>query len=649
MELAGKHSGGLDFEQDSRLLSRFTIRLVRDGVRAAILTLGLAFGASADAVGLGAMHLHSALGQPLRVQVGLVSPGENDLDQRCYKARVTSLDGASLGNVAIDLNVGGATPVITLATSQSINEPALTLSVEYTCGSQTRRDYQILLDLMPVSHAVVDTPRSTTAPAVAEKNPAEATAQVAVGTATEAKPGPKKANRRRLAIEIKPSSEYAQPQPASATESKEARHRKSPTKAFRNVLRLGNDDSVDSDLNDTAGMHLTLSRNLFGSSAISEAQTEVAVQAAPSLPPGSVSVPAVSDNAVAPTPLANPEAAARPADSGLQELQAKIRVLEAETNELRKLNAKHLAALDSVQSSKVTGNPLLYLYFMLFASFAAIAWLVWRTRQIQSDMMHSSWHQIVPEQDLKDEHEQSRPESDAFIDRDGEHDREHEYETNNVTPLRQSAKIAAVEEEGAAASSMNAPQPLAAAQTAEHAEGDYKFHANVRSALPDAEEILDEIQQAEFWMDMQQPQRAIEILESNWGEDRPSSPLPWLYLFDLYRMVGDQKKYQELTARFENIFNGKVIPWGDGNALEHSRSLDEFPLLMKKIVELWHTEDLVPFLESLLIDDRDGRRQGFDLAAYRDILFLTNIAYEIQDSKTVSKAPQSVAEWSAIQ
>lgn len=647
MELAGKHRDGLDFEQDSRLSSRFTIRLVRDGVRAAVLTMGLAFGSSAEAVGLGAMHLHSALGQPLRVQVGLVSPGENDLDQRCYKARVMSLDGASLGNVAIDLNVGGASPVIALSTSQSINEPALTLSVEYTCGSQTRRDYQILLDLMPVSHAVVDTPRSTPASAVEEKNPAEATAQVAVGTATEAKAGPKKANRRHLAIEIKPSSEYAQPQPASATESKETRRRKSPTKAFRNVLRLGSDDSVDSDLNDTAGMHLTLSRSLFGSSAISEAQTEVPVQGAPSLPSGSASAPAVSNNAVPPTSPANPEVAAHPADSSLQELQAKIRVLEAETDELRKLNAKHLAALDSAQSGKAAGSQLLYLYFMLFASFAAITWLVWRTRQIQSNMMHSSWHQIVPEQDLKDEHQQSRPESDAFFDRDGEHDREHD--TNNVTPLRQIAKTAAVEEEGAAVSSMNAPQPLAAAQTTEHAESDYKFHANVRSTLPDAEEILDEIQQAEFWMDMQQPQRAIEILESNWGEDRPSSPLPWLYLFDLYRMVGDQKKYEELTARFENIFNGKVIPWGDGNTLEHSRSLDEFPLLMKKIVELWHTEDLVPFLEGLLIDDRDGRRQGFDLAAYRDILFLTNIAYEIQDSNAVSKAPQSVAEWSAFQ
>jgi hypothetical protein len=170
----------------------------------------------------------------------------------------------------------------------------------------------------------------------------------------------------------------------------------------------------------------------------------------------------------------------------------------------------------------------------------------------------------------------------------------------------------------------------------------------VRTALPDAEEILDEIQQAEFWMDMQQPQRAIEILESNWGSERPSSPLPWLYLFDLYRMVGDKQKYLDLTERFERIFNGKVIAWDDAELLQHSRSLEDFPVLLKKITQLWGTDDLVPFMENLLIDDRDGRRQGFDLAAYRDILFLTNVAYEIQDARDYTKPPSMAPEWSII-
>jgi pilus assembly protein FimV len=188
--------------------------------------------------------------------------------------------------------------------------------------------------------------------------------------------------------------------------------------------------------------------------------------------------------------------------------------------------------------------------------------------------------------------------------------------------------------------------PADLAKVEESNESDYKFFANVRSALPNAEEILDEIQQAEFWMDMQQPQRAIEILESNWGVEQPSSPLPWLYLFDLYRTVRNKEKYEELTVNFKRLFNGQVIPWDDGDALKLSRSLEEFPFLVKKIIQLWGTDESVPFLEGLLIDERDGRRRGFDLAAYREILFLTNIAYEIQAAKDFVEPSFKVPEWS---
>jgi pilus assembly protein FimV len=54
---------------------------------------------------------------------------------------------------------------------------------------------------------------------------------------------------------------------------------------------------------------------------------------------------------------------------------------------------------------------------------------------------------------------------------------------------------------------------------------------------------------------------------------------------------------------------------------------------MQRIIELWPTDELVPFLEGLLVDDREGQRQGFDLVAYRDLLFLTNIAHRIQSTK----------------
>jgi hypothetical protein len=399
-------------------------------------------------------------------------------------------------------------------------------------------------------------------------------------------------------------------------------------------------------------MRLKLSRSLSGANSASEeaASTQPQPQATvPAAAPLLAVVAADGSTVAAPssTALTVAPGAAQPTDAGLQELQAKIRVLEAETEELRKLNAKHLAALDTVQAAKQAGTPMLYMYFLLCASFVAIAWLVWRTRQIQSNINQASWHQIVPEQERADEFSNLGPEDDD--DRSLERS-ELMPVARNVTPLKQATRAVPLDGEQVPAPAATLPQSrMPAASADEHPESEYKFAANARSTLPNAEEILDEIQQAEFWMDMQQPERAIEILESNWGGERPSSPLPWLYLFDLYRTVGDREKYEDLTERFEHLFNGKVVPWGDGSALEHLRSLEDFPFLLKKIVQLWPTDDLVPFLENLLVDDRDGRRQGFDLAAYRDILFLTKIAYDIQDSKNAAKASHDALEWSVIQ
>jgi hypothetical protein len=598
------------------------------------------------------MRLHSALGQPLKVEIGLVSALDGDLDKRCYKSKVQSLDGTGLGNTTIEIVFEGSAPTLVVTTAQSINEPALTMSVEYGCTSRTRRDYQILLDLMPVTPAVTDTARAATPVVAPEKRAAESPQLPTAPALAEAPAVAKKPAHRRLGTEIKSDAGYAPATAAAAGENKEVRHRKSATKTFRSVLRLGGDESVDGQFNDTVGMRLKLSRSLSGANSASEEaastppQPQAAVPAAAPLP----AVVAADGSAVAApssTALTVGPGAAQPTDAGLQELQAKIRVLEAETEELRKLNAKHLAALDTVQAAKQAGTPMLYMYFLLCASFVAIAWLVWRTRQIQSNINQASWHQIVPEQERADEFSNLGPEDDD--DRSLERS-ELMPVARNVTPLKQATRAVPLDGEQVPAPAATLPQSrMPAASADEHPESEYKFAANARSTLPNAEEILDEIQQAEFWMDMQQPERAIEILESNWGGERPSSPLPWLYLFDLYRTVGDREKYEDLTERFEHLFNGRVVPWGDGSALEHLRSLEDFPFLLKKIVQLWPTDDLVPFLENLLVDDRDGRRQGFDLAAYRDILFLTKIAYDIQDSKNAAKASHDALEWSVIQ
>ena len=60
---------------------------------------------------------------------------------------------------------------------------------------------------------------------------------------------------------------------------------------------------------------------------------------------------------------------------------------------------------------------------------------------------------------------------------------------------------------------------------------------------------------------------------------------------------------------------------------------------------LWPTDQIVPYLESLLIDDRDGNRVGFDLPVYREIMFLIGIAYELQSSRKFIKPSLGSPDW----
>ncbi|MGZ5780412.1 MAG: FimV/HubP family polar landmark protein, partial [Burkholderiaceae bacterium] len=145
-------------------------------------------------------------------------------------------------------------------------------------------------------------------------------------------------------------------------------------------------------------------------------------------------------------------------------------------------------------------------------------------------------------------------------------------------------------------------------------------------------EIADIMQQAEFWMLLQDPFRAIEILEPYRDVAQPESPVPWIYLLDLYRMVGDKKKYELLLVRIEYVFNAKIPRW-DGQFGITPRTLNDFPHVVEKICALWESDEIIPYLESLLLDNRDGARQGFDLPVYRNIVQLITLAREPDKSK----------------
>jgi hypothetical protein len=111
-------------------------------------------------------------------------------------------------------------------------------------------------------------------------------------------------------------------------------------------------------------------------------------------------------------------------------------------------------------------------------------------------------------------------------------------------------------------------EPIAASVA--QADNRIAEEANARPPLYSVEEIIDEAQLAKLCMGLNQPLRAIEILEVYLGQKQPNTPLPWQCLLELYRNTGDLNKYRELISRFNSAFGDQA-----GKRVERTEHADE--------------------------------------------------------------------------
>jgi hypothetical protein len=103
-----------------------------------------------------------------------------------------------------------------------------------------------------------------------------------------------------------------------------------------------------------------------------------------------------------------------------------------------------------------------------------------------------------------------------------------------------------------------------------------------------------------------------------------------------------------LHDRFIIFFNANIPEFDTDLSQLPSRQLEDFPHLTQKICDAWGSNGIIPYLESLLVDDREGKRAGFDLPVYRDILMLLGIAHELEkimaNEGPLRAAPELVTE-----
>ncbi len=161
-------------------------------------------------------------------------------------------------------------------------------------------------------------------------------------------------------------------------------------------------------------------------------------------------------------------------------------------------------------------------------------------------------------------------------------------------------------------------------------------------------ELSHVTEEAGVYLAFNRVDRAIEVLQQHIHSGGGTLPAAWLMLLDLYRKQGSDKDFRELAQDFHLRFNAAIPVWDNFPAEnEADRGLEAFPHIISQLVSSWGTAECRGLLDRLLHDNRDGRRTGFSLPAYEDILFLRQLAEHLgADAGTataVRRVPRSGA------
>jgi hypothetical protein len=149
-------------------------------------------------------------------------------------------------------------------------------------------------------------------------------------------------------------------------------------------------------------------------------------------------------------------------------------------------------------------------------------------------------------------------------------------------------------------------------------------------------ELLHVTEEARVYVALGRPERAIDVLNEHIRDVPRSMPAAWLMLLDLYHASGRQQDFRRLAEEFHLHCNVQAPPWEDFKPSESDEGgLETFPHILRQVAGLWRQPGCREYLEGLLYDNREGRRIGFPLAAYGEILLLLRSSTRRRQSTSI--------------
>lgn len=646
-----------------------------------VLALAALWGADVSAMGIGRPATQSALGQSLNLLFPLqLAPGES-IAPECLRAEVLSGETKLPGNLLQLQLVGrteGEVSAIRLRSAVAIDEPVVTVTLNIGCPQRFTRQFTAFVDppdlRQPERNTEPEVDRSLYSPALraamgsAGANPADLLERPAAASEPAsspaqlaAAPGVALTAASAASARQKPAARAAQGSRADAgsDNGKSTRHagRRKPAVAASAVAQAA---------------PAAVAAAASGASAVATGRPRLQLEPAEALAAASAPVSAASGV---------PGGASADTQGSVEALQRQVRGLQAQGQEMQ---SRLLALSKELENSRqASASPVLLigLLSVCVCLLGACAWLARQLHLLRRSRPTSWWNEerqdgappvppsrkpaVAAPTAQGGAHELNWTAADAWgaAPRRVPHPapRATPEPSPDVMPLEAAAAPAVEQETGPdLAAQLAQEQGDADPSTFLHSElmgGDPMTEPDVASLdplpysdsigselldmpqantdlqelepslsfeQPSVEELIDLEQQVDFFMVLGQEQAAVELLSSRLDQRGRSSALPHLKLLELLQRRGDQTGFERIAEDFSERFHARAPAWSE--LLGGGEGLAGCPAVMAGIQERWaDSASSMLYLQSLLAQNT-GIAQGFDLAAYRDILMLYAVA-----------------------
>lgn len=565
---------------------------LKQAVKTAVAVLAISAQTNVFALGLGNAEVNSHLGQPLRANIKVQGAGAlKNVD--CFRVINDGVAENQLSSASFKLSkVVDDVAILTVTTSQVLNEPIMNLSIAAECDVNMRRDYVLLLD--PPLTADVENSAEKNTEAVAQINEPKVNESTAVETAATA--ATKATQSAKVAKVTKKSKKSAATNVANKNIVLTAGY--ADTKPAEPVQSA---PKVNAVLRESKP-RLSISGGTLAAMPTNRPQLRMDMQ-----------MQFTPENA--PVPL-------QTALAGDVEMQDEVTVLNKRMAHLKSqidklaltnqtLSTENQLKTQQLASSHADYSKLDWLGYilggaLLFSSFGiANKWRLRRQEKLFEDTQFANTEFASETGQLAALKGLSTNDSFFDFDKDQAFNQAIEDTTQHIETQHS-------DDEAADSDSLFAPATL---------------EQPVAFSVEEFNEEHNILDHADVFLSHGRTSLAIQLLQNHLIDHPKKSVTEWLFLLDLLAKDNMQAMYEQTALECKEHFNIRIAAFSNDEGSE-KQHLEDFPRLVAGLEQVWGTPAAQIYLDDLIYNARLETRVGFEKTVLEELLLLKSIAHD---------------------